>query len=121
MTFGLAGGLDPKLLAGSVVLPSRLISRDGAQFATCEAWRGRVAAALRSSHAVTEGTLLTSAFALRSLDDKAKAFRDTGAAAVDMESVAVAVNGAVVRRAAWDSTPLADGDQVEVLTAVQGG
>jgi adenosylhomocysteine nucleosidase len=90
MTFGLAGGLDPKLLAGSVVLPSRLISRDGAQFATCEAWRGRVAAALRSSHAVTEGTLLTSAFALRSLDDKAKAFRDTGAAAVDMESVAVA-------------------------------
>jgi sulfur carrier protein len=35
--------------------------------------------------------------------------------------VAVAVNGEVVRRSAWDSTPLADGDQVEVLTAVQGG
>jgi sulfur carrier protein len=35
--------------------------------------------------------------------------------------VAAAVNGAVVRRAAWDTTPLADGDEVEVLTAVQGG
>jgi sulfur carrier protein len=35
--------------------------------------------------------------------------------------VAAAVNGAVVRRAAWDSTALADGDEVEVLTAVQGG
>lgn len=35
--------------------------------------------------------------------------------------IAVAVNGQVVRRAAWDSTRLADGDQVEVLTAVQGG
>jgi sulfur carrier protein len=35
--------------------------------------------------------------------------------------VAAAVNGAVVRRAAWDSTTLADGDEVEVLTAVQGG
>jgi sulfur carrier protein len=35
--------------------------------------------------------------------------------------VAVAVNGQVVRRSAWDSTPLADGDHVEVLTAVQGG
>lgn len=35
--------------------------------------------------------------------------------------VAAALNGAVVRRAAWDSTPLADGDEVEVLTAVQGG
>jgi sulfur carrier protein len=35
--------------------------------------------------------------------------------------VAVAVNGEVVRRSVWDSTPLTDGDQVEVLTAVQGG
>ncbi len=35
--------------------------------------------------------------------------------------VAVAVNGEVVRRAVWESTQLADGDQVEVLTAVQGG
>jgi sulfur carrier protein len=35
--------------------------------------------------------------------------------------VAVAVNGEVVTRAAWESTVLADGDEVEVLTAVQGG
>jgi sulfur carrier protein len=35
--------------------------------------------------------------------------------------VAAAVNGEVVRRAAWASTPLADGDQIEVVTAVQGG
>ncbi|MBO0808932.1 MAG: sulfur carrier protein ThiS [Actinobacteria bacterium] len=35
--------------------------------------------------------------------------------------VAVAVNDDVVSRAAWDSTPLADGDRVEILTAVQGG
>lgn len=35
--------------------------------------------------------------------------------------VAVAVNGAVVARGAWADTALRDGDQVEVLTAVQGG
>ncbi|HET9897140.1 MAG TPA: sulfur carrier protein ThiS [Streptosporangiaceae bacterium] len=35
--------------------------------------------------------------------------------------VAVAVNGDVVRRASWPHTQLAAGDQVEVLTAVQGG
>jgi sulfur carrier protein len=35
--------------------------------------------------------------------------------------VAAAVNGAVVPRAAWESTALAEGDEVEVLTAVQGG
>jgi sulfur carrier protein len=35
--------------------------------------------------------------------------------------VAAALNGDVVRRAAWESTRLAAGDQVEVVTAVQGG
>lgn len=35
--------------------------------------------------------------------------------------VAAAVNGEVVRQSAWESTPLSDGDEVEVLTAVQGG
>jgi sulfur carrier protein len=35
--------------------------------------------------------------------------------------VAAALNGAVVRRVAWEATSLADGDEVEVLTAVQGG
>jgi sulfur carrier protein len=35
--------------------------------------------------------------------------------------VAAAVNGEVVRRAAWTLTQLADGDEIEVVTAVQGG
>ena len=35
--------------------------------------------------------------------------------------IAVAVNESVVPRASWDGTPLADGDRVEILTAVQGG
>ncbi len=35
--------------------------------------------------------------------------------------VAAAVNGDVVPRGSWASTVLRDGDQVEVVTAVQGG
>jgi sulfur carrier protein len=35
--------------------------------------------------------------------------------------VAAAVNGEVVRRAAWESTRLAAGDEIEIVTAVQGG
>ncbi|SDG83780.1 sulfur carrier protein [Sinosporangium album] len=35
--------------------------------------------------------------------------------------IAVAVNDEVVRRSAWDTTPLSERDRVEVLTAVQGG
>jgi sulfur carrier protein len=35
--------------------------------------------------------------------------------------VAAALNGDVIRRASWASTTLAAGDEVEVVTAVQGG
>jgi sulfur carrier protein len=35
--------------------------------------------------------------------------------------VAAALNGEVVRRPDWPQTPLADGDEIEVVTAVQGG
>jgi adenosylhomocysteine nucleosidase len=89
MSFGLAGALDPELAAGSIILPNALISRDGARFVTCKAWRERVAASLGYAR-VTEGTLLSSARAIETPLEKAAAFRDTGAAAVDMESAAVA-------------------------------
>jgi len=40
----------------------------------------------------------------------------------DLDSgVAAAVNGDVVPRGSWAATPLRGGDQVEVVTAVQGG
>lgn len=35
--------------------------------------------------------------------------------------VAVACNGVVVRRADHESTPLKDGDAIEIIRAVQGG
>ncbi len=34
---------------------------------------------------------------------------------------AIAVNGAVVRRDAWASTPLREGDRIEIIRATQGG
>ncbi|CAA9587635.1 MAG: Sulfur carrier protein ThiS [uncultured Thermomicrobiales bacterium] len=50
----------------------------------------------------------------------ADAVRATGAGR-DARGVAVALDGEVVPRAEWSSTPLTDGEHVEVLTAVQGG
>ncbi len=41
--------------------------------------------------------------------------------ALDARGVAVAINGTVVPRAAWPSTRLSAGDQVEIVRARQGG
>jgi sulfur carrier protein len=43
------------------------------------------------------------------------------ASAPEGRGVAVAVGGEVVPRAAWSSTTLSEGAQVEVVAAVQGG
>jgi len=40
---------------------------------------------------------------------------------LDAPAVAVALNGAVVRRAAWAETALSPGDQVEIVRPFQGG
>jgi sulfur carrier protein len=37
------------------------------------------------------------------------------------KGIAAALNGEVVPRRAWPDTPLAEGAQVEIVTAVQGG
>jgi sulfur carrier protein len=34
---------------------------------------------------------------------------------------AIALNGAVVRKDQWPNTPLADGDRIEIVRAIQGG
>ncbi len=57
----------------------------------------------------------------RQIDDDASVDRLAGLLAVPASGVAIAVNGEVVRRADWPATLLAAGDQVEVVTAVQGG
>jgi sulfur carrier protein len=47
------------------------------------------------------------------LDEKAV---DTG-----QRGIAVALNGAIVPRAAWPQTPLRPGDSVEIVRALRGG
>ncbi len=98
MSFGLAGGLDPDLCAGSIVLPGAVISRDGARFPTSADWRARLVAALSATRGpgsgvqrrLIAGSLLSSAQPIDTLEAKAAAFMATGAVAVDMESLAVA-------------------------------
>jgi adenosylhomocysteine nucleosidase len=86
----MAGGLDPGLHAGTICLPSIVVSRDGATFTTDHHWRELLSAAIAARRTVVSGSLLTSDLAIGDIAGKAAAFRETGAVAVDMESLAVA-------------------------------
>lgn len=90
VSWGMAGGLDPRLAPGTIFLPESVISPSGDAAATCGPWRERLAAAIAAQRPLIEGRLLTSARAVGALAEKAALFRQTGAVAVDMESAAVA-------------------------------
>jgi adenosylhomocysteine nucleosidase len=88
-SWGMAGGLDPTLDAGAILLPTEVIGSERQSFNTAPAWRDRLSCAVAAFAPVRGGRLLTSARAIGSVADKAELFRATGAAAVDMESAAV--------------------------------
>jgi sulfur carrier protein len=50
----------------------------------------------------------------------APALASAGAATVP-KGFAIALNGAVVRRDAWATTAVRDGDRIEIIRAMQGG
>jgi adenosylhomocysteine nucleosidase len=92
-SFGLAGGLDPTLVAGDICVPCEVMTRQLPAIATTEAWRDRVLAALIGrvprGH-LFEGSLVSSTEIVSTVADKSELFGVTGAHAVDMESFAVA-------------------------------
>jgi adenosylhomocysteine nucleosidase len=89
-SWGMAGGLDPKLRAGSIFLPSEVISTDGTGLPTTRHWRERLAAALAGQQPLERGKLLSSPQAIAAVAEKLALYRSTGALAVDMESLAIA-------------------------------
>lgn len=95
VSWGLAGGLDPDLQAGTICLPREVGARDGTRCVTDLQWREILAAVIARRGVVVGGPLLTSATAIEDVADKAAAFRDTGAVAVDMESLYIGVVAAL--------------------------
>jgi adenosylhomocysteine nucleosidase len=93
ISFGLAGGLNPALAAGALLVPERIVEGDKTYVcdSTLLAWLGgATCAALFAGSAI----LVTTA-------QKAASFAQTGADAIDLES------GAVARTAAGAGIPFA--------------
>ena len=94
-SFGMAGGLDPTLICGTVLLPEEVVPLSGPEpavspMATSPRWRQRLRAHLPASSFACGGRLLTTDRPIARPAAKADAWRTTGAAAVDMESIAIA-------------------------------
>lgn len=92
VSFGLAGGLDPALRPGDIVVPARVLEGDHA-FPTDPD--------LSARFGPRQGTLLAGAAIVADAAEKALLFARTGALAVDLES------GAVARVAARHGLPFA--------------
>ncbi|MGF1608303.1 MAG: hypothetical protein ACFCUQ_02825 [Kiloniellales bacterium] len=91
VSFGIAGGLDPALAPGALVLPEAVLTPGGEQVAVDAFWRQRVVASFAEGGGrVCAGLLLGSAAVIADRTTKAARFGASGAIAVDMESHAVA-------------------------------
>lgn len=92
LSFGLAGGLDPALAPGTLLLPTHLRIPDCGSVAVDPAWHARALALLAPLHPVTTAMAGTDE-AVASAAAKAALFARTGASAVDMESHVLAESG----------------------------
>lgn len=96
VSWGIAGGLHPELVPGTLLLPRDIIGHCGEAFACDPHWRDQLRARLRGIVPLHEGELLESRTIVSSAEAKAMLFARSKAVAIDMESAAVA---RVARRA----------------------
>ncbi len=82
ISFGLAGGLDPSLVAGTLLVPRAVLSR-GRLIDCDEALRASLVGESIPSLLAADAVVATAA-------DKTRLWRETGSSAVDLESGAVA-------------------------------
>jgi hopanoid-associated phosphorylase len=92
VSFGIAGGLDPALGPGDIVLPEAVVAPGGTAVGTDGAWRrSLLGVAVAKGLGLTGGIMAGSDHAVATVAGKRDLYRASRAVAVDMESHAVAL------------------------------
>ncbi len=94
VSFGIAGALKPGLKPGDIILSTEVID-DDRRWVTGESLRSRIPELVTVIGAI-EGPVLGARRVLATEADKQRAWNETGALAVDLESVVVARAGAAL-------------------------
>ena len=121
VSFGVAGGLDPGLPPGTVVIATGIVAPDGGPIEIDGEWADRLAAALAPALPVIRAPIAGAGAPVADAAAKAALAASSGAAAVDMESHAVAGAGlpAIAIRAIAD--PAARSVPASALAARRAG
>jgi adenosylhomocysteine nucleosidase len=89
LSWGCAGGLDPKLSPGGLLLPKTVITSDQILYHVDATWHESLCNRLKGHVAFQTEPVVESATVVRTPTEKVILFRETGAIGVDMESAAV--------------------------------
>jgi adenosylhomocysteine nucleosidase len=90
ISFGIAGGLDPALDAGALIVARSVVTADGRRLTVAEAWRQRLIDGLGGDPVAIDADIAGADNPAVTSEDRNALRKTTGAAAVDMESHAVA-------------------------------
>jgi len=90
LSWGSAGGLDPQLPTGALILPRIVLTADGRRFPVSANWRAKLHDLISRQMAAEAGNLVQSPQPVATTQQKQALFARTGAIAVDTESAAIA-------------------------------
>ncbi len=90
VSWGVAGGLDPDLTPGTLMLPVSVVDEHGGRYECDASWHRQLEGCLAGKMALCAGDLLQAEQMIGTRSGKVSAFRATGARGVDMESATLA-------------------------------
>jgi adenosylhomocysteine nucleosidase len=90
LSWGSAGGLDPEVRPGTLLLPESVLTAEGQRFEVAAAWRAKLHQLMSRQLEVHSGALVQSLHPVTTAQQKRALFARTGAVAVDTESAAIA-------------------------------